>query len=474
MEKTALDDKKVLRVLRTLYRTVKKAAKKKKLLPLIGIFSVRFDDKGKVLFDVSGDTADLSEALRRVGVTVYQTFAGVSEFTDESFIVDGYDNRPLNTVHWFLVGYLLHHGAHDLMAFETLIGWRSAIRRWFDEKKAKRSAEKEALLQEQKAKWEARKLDVKDTERALKIAGRSMWWRNFTDGIIEWLGTNKSNFVSGLLIALCAIEIVVFWLANWPWSAPFALALFSLVFICAILAEFIAWKWLSYSDTIRVAVILLVMIFFAMSSVYTVSLSLNLPEGKNRNMVLINRDTGALVGRLPNDIQDKFLTWNKSAIPLFRYRIEQGLPLAQKQQFELVFGDKELKFSAAFKVDAYYALIDQTAAAYVLAWDYWRTPENLTVAAEELFEMIKEKTRQEFESEIENYHSGAKEFGAREAKALFKKLDKEIRFYFRAYRGNLFCYNLIMAFTETPYYNFAEARLSDATVQNDAGDIQTK
>ena len=443
------------------------------------LFSVRFDDNGKVLFAVSGDTADVSEALRRVGVTVYQTFAGVSEFTDESYIVDGYDNRPLNTVHWFAIGCLLHHGATDLKAFETLIGWRSALRRWFDEKNAKRAAEKEALLLAEKAKWEARKLDAKETERAVKAAGRSAAWHKFTESMAEWFGFNKSNFIAGLLIAVCAIEIVLFCWGNRIWTAPFVLVMFSTFFIAAILVAMIVWKCLLYHVAVHAAVMLTVMFFFAMSSIYTVSFSRSFVAGKNRNLVLINRDTGALVGRLPNDIQDKFLTWNKSAIPLARYRIEPGLPLNQKKQFELVFGDKELKFSAAFKVDAYYALIDQTAAAYVLAWDYWRTPENLTVAVEELFEMIKEKTRQEFESEIEKYHSGAKEFGAREAKALFKKLDKEIRFYFRDYMGNLFCYNLIMAFTDTPYYNFAEARLShvvddpvesDVIKNNDDGD----
>lgn len=460
-EPKKLDDKKVLRVLRTLYKTVKKAAKKRKLLPLFGVFSVRFDDKGKVLFDVSGDTADMAEALRRIGVTVYQTFAGVSEFRDESYIVDGYDQRPLDTAYWFAISYLLNGSVGDMENFEAMIGWKSALRRWLNEKKAERAARKEALLQEQKAKWQARKLDAEEVKRALKVAGRSKAWRNLADGMLEWLSLNKGNFVSGLLFAMCALEIVVFCWANWSWSAPFVLVMFSTFFAAAIFIAVIVWKVLLYQVMVHAAVMLMLMIFFAMSSIYTVSFSRSFAAGKNRNLVLVNRDSGALVARLPNDLNDKFLTWDESAIPLFRYRIEQGLPLNQKKQFELTFGDEELKFSAAFKIDAYYALIDQTSAAYALAWDYWRRPEELDKATREIFERIKEKTRLEFEKEAEQYRAGKKKFGAREAKALFKKLDKEIRYYFRASMGNLFCYNLIMAFTETPYYNFAEARMAE-------------
>ena len=246
------------------------------------------------------------------------------------------------------------------------------------------------------------------------------------------------------------------------------IAFCSLVFLIAILMEAWLWSWLQYRAVIRIPLILMAMSFYAMSSVYTVSFSLPLATEKNRNMILIDRDSDALVARLPNNAQDKFLTWNEKAIPLARYRIEPGLPLNQKQQFELVFGDKELKFSAAFKLDAYYALIDETSAAYVMAWDYWREPENLTITVKAIFETIESRTRAEFEKELEKYRSGEKKFDAPEAKALFKKLDQEIRFYFHVYQGSLFCYSLTISFTDAPYYNFAKARMEAAA--DDAAD----
>lgn len=466
----ALDDKKVLYVLRTLYRVVKKSGKRgKQPFALIDPFSVTFNAKGKIACRYAGETTDMAEALKRVGVAVYQIFAGVSEFNDESYVVDGYAGRPLRSACWPNVAYLLSGQANDFQLVEKMIGWKSNWRLWLDARRDRINAKINVGRREMKERQLTRQQKMTEQERQLAMAGSK---RGLAD---LYLMLNKLFFAHAkagfwILTALMySAAIGVFWLINTGVAATLVLAIFCLVFVLLAGIEAYLQSLFILHRLVHFGMVGLLVIFFLGSSSYTFSVSLPLAVGKNRNLVLLERDNNAMVARLPNNDNDEFLTWRETAIPLLRYRIEAGLPLTAKQNFTLVFGDKELKFSAAFKIDAIYALIDETSAAYTLAWDYWRKPENLTTAVQEIFDRIKEETRVEFEKEIAQYKSGEKKFGAREAKALFKKLNKKIRFYFRAYMGNLFCYDLIMAFTDTPYYNFEEARWPRVMVDRGTG-----
>lgn len=475
----ALDDKKVLYVLRALYRVVKKSGKRgKRPFALIDPFSVTFNGRGRIACRYVGETTDAAEALKRVGVTVYQTFAGQSEFTDESFVVDGYVNRPLNTTWWFAVAYLLSGQANDFQAFEKMVDWKSGWSLWLDARRAGISAKIKDDRRKRKERWLARQQKMAEQERQLTAVGnRRGFWSMYLTLRKRFLA-HENGALLIITALIYAVVAWVFWQINAHAAPPLVLAIFSVVMILFAGVEAYLHSMFAYHRLVHFGLVGLLSVFFLGSSGYTFSVSRPMAAGQNRNLVLIDRDNGALVARLPNDDKDDFLTWKERDIPLLRYRIEAGLPLTAKRNFTLVFGDKELKFSAAFKIDAIYGLIDETSGAYTLAWDYWRKPENLTTAVQEIFDRIKEQTRVEFEKEIVQYKSGAKKFGARQAKALFKKLDKEIRYYFRAYMGNLFCYDLIMAFTETPYYNFAEARTSEAATGVDsdvvAGDIRSE
>lgn len=71
-------------------------------------------------FEPEETEAGIEEAMRLLGVTLYHLVVGKSEYTHESYILDGY-RRPLDSAFWPIIAILLKGEVRDLGEIEKMV-----------------------------------------------------------------------------------------------------------------------------------------------------------------------------------------------------------------------------------------------------------------------------------------------------------------------------------------------------------------
>lgn len=305
---------------------------------------------------------------------MYHLSAGESEYNKTSYQIDGYLNRPLDSELWPILALFLSGKAFSVPQIEEAISRKKKVVEYLQATTKGAGA----IIWQSFLKL-ARLLILLSTMpfKKIKIIAQRNW---------PWILVNSAR----ILAAFSAIEIVWYWIFNWPFSHGGGMTLYTLLFALGIIAINIATFDDDTSQSARnvMSYLSLPLMIVAMLSYAATSFIAFMPAKSDGETsvedysVLINRKTGDFIGRLPLKADDWRFIWKPHAdiwhINHFKYKIVAGVPLENYFERTYSFKDGSMTYELPVRVDYKIKLTDREE--YVKALKRWKNAENLESA----------------------------------------------------------------------------------------------
>ncbi|MBI3684809.1 hypothetical protein HY250_00145 [Candidatus Azambacteria bacterium] len=313
----------------------------------------------KIRFEAKNGVPDLRESFRRLGVTLYHLASGESEYCKESFRIDGYAQKPLQTKLWPVMSLLLSGNACSIVQVE----------REFNEAT---SWAKEAQKSMRRA--------VSQIGGAIGRAVGAFWRQGsrMLRFLAPWIQRNQNRIETArdfTLLIGCLAEIVWYWIFNWRISG--AIGLFLSTLASVVVACFLMFGLRANSRRNLYwrtsACVIAVMVLYASLS-FWIPLSVYEKNPVEDHAVLVDRKSGEFVARLPLKIGDHFLTWEKNTINHFRYRVVPGVPVDGSFPKTFTFIDGARRIALPVTVD--YRMMKKKED-FISVWQAWKDKEQL-------------------------------------------------------------------------------------------------
>ena len=360
-------DRKILTLLRVMFKLVKKAEKNNKF-PIFSPLGVLITSKRKVQLKINGTTNKVSESLRTLGLTVYHLIKGESEINRESYKFDGYESRPLDSLHWTILQYLLSGKANDLFYLKKYLSrfdqWKKFVVRSFYSIKDKIKRQKSINDRGSNRKFVNKSRSAINEKKIIKRLSFEWHWNIF----FVWF-----TFSIYLLtqVALVIVAVLFFDFVEPFYHQNLILVIIPL-FICfffwiLVLVLFpvfrpSASKW-SRNCWIQVVLgLIIVGILFYRAGICAFATNVNGMESNSyQSFLVMDRFTGEVAGRISQDPNDKFFLMKSakkdSFINPLEYQIKTGLGLSGKFDYDFdLLGVQKDKNVFSFKIKINYKL----------------------------------------------------------------------------------------------------------------------
>ncbi|MBT5337793.1 hypothetical protein HN858_05630 [Candidatus Falkowbacteria bacterium] len=324
-ESSQYDDR-VLLLLRVLFKEVVKGEKKGEF-PLFTPTRLMISSVGRVKFEVMHRVGDVSVSLQSLGVSVYHLLTGESEYNKESFRFDGYSTRPIKSIHWPVLKFMLEGSAQDLQYIKKRLSkfelWRADVSdRWNQLRNRIHNRTEE-------------KITLVNGNVKVEYMGIVRSW----GGKLEFVGDLVFIAVFGsafLLSQVCAIGALVLFSVHAYQFFPIPLmAMIWIVYITGFLflhytsyglRTKMHWQWRHLSITV-ISFILTSLVLFSAGRCFDWTHVNKDSNGQEKSFVVIDRQLNRPIARLSQDETDTFMQWTEASVSPLYYSIEPGLRL---------------------------------------------------------------------------------------------------------------------------------------------------
>ena len=367
-----IGDASLMKVFRFLLKELKRKTEDG-LYPVFPPEKIEILGNGKILHETKNGVTDLRECLRQLGVTMYHLAVGESEHNKTSYQIDGYLNRPLDSELWPVLALLLSGKAFSIPQIEDAISRKKKVIEYF-----RTTAISAGAIIQQNFMDSARKLILLPGALPGKVAAVAR--RNWS------MILSRSAIV---LVLASVVEIIWYWMFNWPFSYGGGIFVNSALFVAGFIAIYNATfdSGVSHSTRNVMGYLFLPLVIGLMFVYAATSFVVFLPIKEVQTPVkdysiLIGRKSGDFIGRLPLNADDWQFIWKPQAdiwsINHLKYKVVPGIPL--KHYFERTYTFKDGSAAYDFPARIYYRIKADRREEYVGAWKKWKNAENMESA----------------------------------------------------------------------------------------------
>lgn len=321
-----INDADLQRVFRSLWEEFKVSAEEKKFL-IFPAEKIEVLSGGKINFDSKNGAQSLREGLRQLGVTMYHLATGYSERNKASLAIDGYPE--IETELWPVVSLMLSGQAFSIPQIDEMIGWKTKL------KKSMRSAQGKMMI-------------LSKSAFDLGLKARSSVWN-----ILSRSYPKIKKFGAVVIGLLFAIEMMYVGGINVEFSSLIGAMLLAVIFAIVGIYIYVSTFCRASNSDERVwrrimnvwffpSIIITMILYAGTTFVFLLNGGV---IANNMNSIIIERDTGKFVGRVPTEQNKDYLVFNSIFLNQFKYKVIPGLPIAGsvEKKLEITSGDDKLE-----------------------------------------------------------------------------------------------------------------------------------